>query len=106
MKIKFTIVIVLLLSSCANSYKIEVEEKVNVLDYDLFVFRLCEKTNMFGSERFYLCDIDCKTTTKPLKHENTIVTEELYLLVSRTTDDAIYLTSKTNRSFDQTPGYF
>jgi len=106
MKTSVLLIIVMLLSSCANTYKIAVEETINVIDYNVFVFRICEKTNKLGTERFYLCDVDCKTKTKALLKEHTIVTEELYLLVSKTTDDVIYLTTKTNRSFDKTPDIF
>jgi len=95
MRLKFILLFVFTLCSCANNYKIEVEDKVEILE-----------TNMLGVERFYLCDVDCKTTTKTLDETHTQVTEELYLLVSHKTDDVIYLTTKTNRSFDKTPDIF
>lgn len=106
MKIRLIIALVLLLSSC-SSYKIGVEETVKVSNYDMYVFRLCEKTNKLGNDRFYLCDEDCKSIKREVyKTKATIVTEELYLMVSRTTDDVIYLTTKINRSFDSTPDIF
>ncbi|AUC81477.1 hypothetical protein [Lacinutrix sp. Bg11-31] len=94
-----------ILNGCANSYKISTIDTVNVDDYSVYVFRLCEKIRVEGTQRFLLCDTDCKPNDIN-SLEGIQVREELYFLIEKQGNKVIYLTTKTDRSFDIEPDIF
>ncbi|WP_452224418.1 hypothetical protein [Lacinutrix chionoecetis] len=96
---------VFLLAACSNRYKISTVASVNVADYNMYVFRLCEKIKVEGTTRFILCDQGCEPDDI-LANKDIQVREELYVLVAKQGNSVIYLTTKTDRSFDLTPDIF
>jgi len=105
LKNRLLLISLTLLFSCGNAYKITTIDTVNVSDYNIYVFRLCEKIRVEGSARFLSCDIECDATDI-LAINDTQIREELYLLVEKTGNKVIYLTTKTDRSFDLEPDIF
>ena len=95
----------LMLNACANTYKIATKAVIDISNYSIYVFRLCEKIKVEGSERFLSCDEHCEPNNI-LAVNGTQVREELYLLIEKQGDKVIYLTTKTDRSFDMEPDIF
>lgn len=94
-----------MLIACANSYKISTIDSVDVNDYTIYVFRLCEKIGVEGTDRFLCCDKNCKPNDI-INLKETQVREELYLMIEKHGGKVIYLTTKTDRSFDIEPDIF
>ncbi|MCG2419400.1 hypothetical protein K8089_10225 [Aequorivita sp. F47161] len=101
-----TLVFVCFSFSCSSVKFLPVTDSIDISEYQVYVFRLCEYRNSYGNKRYFLCDEPCEETN--VQANDTIqIIEELYMLRSqKSPENIIYFTSKSDKYIQRNRGIF
>ncbi len=92
--------------SCRSAKFIPVTETIDLSEYQVYVFRLCEYRKSYGNTRYFLCDKPCENSDIQANPDTQII-EELYVLHSKANPEkVIYLTSKSDKYIRRNRGIF
>ncbi len=92
--------------SCRSAKFIPVTETIDLSEFEVYVFRLCEYRKSYGNTRYFLCDKPCENTDVQANSDIQII-EELYVLHAKANPEkVIYLTSKSDKYIRRNRGIF